>query len=60
MFGVICAVAAIPFLQLTKVDRESFSFLFTRIGYFVMVVAVVTNVPMLLNTYGYIASRPEN
>ncbi len=44
MFGVICAVAAILFLQLTKVDRESFSFLFTRIGYFVIVVAVVTNV----------------
>jgi len=44
MFGVICAVAAILFLQLTKVDRESFSVLFTRIGYFVIVVAVVTNV----------------
>jgi sigma-B regulation protein RsbU (phosphoserine phosphatase) len=44
MFGVICAVAAILFLQLTKVDRESFSSLFTRIGYFVIVVAVVTNV----------------
>ncbi len=44
MFGVICAVAAILFLQLTKVDRESFSLLFARIGYFVIVVAVVTNV----------------
>jgi phosphoserine phosphatase RsbU/P len=44
MFGVICAVAAILFLQLTNVDRESFPFLFTRIGYFVIVVAVVTNV----------------
>ena len=44
MFGVICAVAAILFLQLTKVDRESFSSLFTRIGYFIIVVAVVTNV----------------
>ena len=44
MFGVICAVAAIFFLQLTKVARVSFSFLFTRIGYFVIVVAVVTNV----------------
>jgi sigma-B regulation protein RsbU (phosphoserine phosphatase) len=44
MFGVICAVAAILFLQLTKVDRESFSFLFARIGYFVIVVAVVSNV----------------
>jgi phosphoserine phosphatase RsbU/P len=44
MFGVICAMAAILFLQLTKVDRESFSFLFARIGYFVIVVAVVSNV----------------
>jgi phosphoserine phosphatase RsbU/P len=44
MFGVICAVVAIHFLRLTKVDRESFSFLFTRIGYFVIVVAVVTNI----------------
>jgi sigma-B regulation protein RsbU (phosphoserine phosphatase) len=44
MFGVICAVAAILFLQLTKVDRESFSFLFARIGYFVIVVTVVSNV----------------
>lgn len=44
MFGVICAVAAILFLQLTKVDREPFSILFTKIGYFVIVVAVVSNV----------------
>jgi hypothetical protein len=44
MFGVICAVAATFFLQLTKVDREPFSFVFTRIGYFVIVVTVVTNV----------------
>jgi sigma-B regulation protein RsbU (phosphoserine phosphatase) len=44
MFGVICAVAAIVFLQWTKVARESFPFLFTRIGYFVIVAAVVTNV----------------
>ncbi|HTV82221.1 MAG TPA: hypothetical protein VME18_06190 [Acidobacteriaceae bacterium] len=44
VFGVICAVAAILFLQLTKVDRESFSLLFARIGYFVIVVAVVSNV----------------
>jgi len=44
MFGVICAVSAILFLQLTKIDREPFSFLFARIGYFVIVVAVVTNV----------------
>jgi phosphoserine phosphatase RsbU/P len=44
MFGVICAVAAILFLQLTKVDREPFSILFAKIGYFVIVVAVVSNV----------------
>jgi len=44
MFGTICAVAAILFLQLTKVDREPFSSQFTRFGYFVIVVVVVTNV----------------
>jgi len=44
LFALICAVIVILFLQLTKVDRESFSFLFSRIGYFVIVVAVVTNV----------------
>jgi phosphoserine phosphatase RsbU/P len=44
IFGVICALAAVLLLQLTKVDRESFSLLFARIGYFVIVVAVVTNV----------------
>ena len=44
IFGVICAAAAIFFLQLTRVSRESFAALFTRIGYFVTVVAVVVNV----------------
>jgi sigma-B regulation protein RsbU (phosphoserine phosphatase) len=44
MFGVICAVGAIFFLQLTKIDREPFSFIFTRIGYFVIVVFLVTTV----------------
>jgi sigma-B regulation protein RsbU (phosphoserine phosphatase) len=44
IFGFICAVAAIFFLQLTNIDRESFSPLFARIGYFVIVIAVVTNV----------------
>jgi hypothetical protein len=44
MFGVICAVAAVLFLQLTKIDPEPFSLLIPRIGYFVIVVAVVTNV----------------
>jgi phosphoserine phosphatase RsbU/P len=44
MFGVVCAVAAIFFLHLTRVSRDSFSFLFTKIGYFVIVVAVVSNI----------------
>src|SRR6202161_2020959 len=44
MFGVICAVASILFLQLTNVDPGSFSLVFTNIGYFVIGVAVVTNV----------------
>jgi sigma-B regulation protein RsbU (phosphoserine phosphatase) len=44
MFGVISAVSAILFLQLTKIDREPFSLAFARIGYFVIVVAVVTSV----------------
>jgi phosphoserine phosphatase RsbU/P len=44
MFGAICAVAVIFFLQVTRVSREPFSSLFTRIGYFVIVVAVVSNV----------------
>ena len=44
MFGAICAVAASFFLQVTKIDREPFSSLFSRIGYFVILVAVVTNV----------------
>jgi serine phosphatase RsbU (regulator of sigma subunit) len=44
MFGVICAAAAILFLRLINVDRESLSFLFTKIGYFVIVIAMVTNV----------------
>ena len=44
VIGVICAVGVIFFLELTKVDREPFSSVFTRIGYFVIVVTVVTNV----------------
>jgi sigma-B regulation protein RsbU (phosphoserine phosphatase) len=44
MFGVICAAAAILFMEWTGVDREPFSVLFARIGYFVIVVAVVTNI----------------
>jgi sigma-B regulation protein RsbU (phosphoserine phosphatase) len=44
VIGVICAVAVILFLQLTKVDPEPFSSSFTRFGYFVIVVTVVSNV----------------
>jgi phosphoserine phosphatase RsbU/P len=44
VIGVICAVGVIFFLQLTKVDPEPFTSIFTRIGYFVIVVTVVTDV----------------
>src|SRR5580700_12130143 len=41
VFGVICAVASILFLQLTKIDPEPFSFLFTKNGYFAIVVVLI-------------------
>ena len=44
IFGVICAVSSILFLQLTKIDREPFWFLFSKIGYFCIVVVVIANV----------------
>ena len=44
VIGVICAVSVIVFLELTKIDPEPFSSSFTRSGYFVIVVTVVTNV----------------
>jgi phosphoserine phosphatase RsbU/P len=44
VIGVICAVSVVLFLKLTKVDPEPFSSSFTRSGYFVIVVTVVTNV----------------
>jgi sigma-B regulation protein RsbU (phosphoserine phosphatase) len=44
VIGVICAVGVIFFLQLTKVDPEPFTSIFTRIGYFVIVVTLVTDV----------------
>lgn len=44
VFGVICAVASILFLQLTKIQAEPFSFLFAKIGYFCIVVVVIVNV----------------
>jgi phosphoserine phosphatase RsbU/P len=43
VIGVICAVASILFLQLTKIDPEPFSLLFTKIGYFCIVVVVIAN-----------------
>jgi sigma-B regulation protein RsbU (phosphoserine phosphatase) len=44
VFGVICAVASILFLQLTKVDDEPFTLLFGRIGFFAIVVVLVSGV----------------
>jgi phosphoserine phosphatase RsbU/P len=44
IFGVICAVGSILFLQLTKIDPEPFSLLFIKIGYFVIVIVVIANV----------------
>src|SRR5208282_5787448 len=41
IFGVICAVVSVLFLQVTKIDPEPFSPLFSRIGYFCMVVVVI-------------------
>ncbi|HEY6336982.1 MAG TPA: PP2C family protein-serine/threonine phosphatase [Candidatus Sulfotelmatobacter sp.] len=44
IFGLICAVSSIFFLQVTKIDSEPFSILFAKIGYFCIVVVVVANV----------------
>jgi sigma-B regulation protein RsbU (phosphoserine phosphatase) len=44
IFGVICAVSSILFLHVTKIDREPFSLLFGRIGYFCIVIVVIVNV----------------
>ena len=44
LFGVICAVASILFLQVTKIDAEPFSVLFDKIGYFCIVIVVIANV----------------
>jgi len=43
IFGVICAVGSILFLQMTKIDPEPFPVLFARIGYFCIVVVVIAN-----------------
>ncbi len=44
IFGLICAVSSILFLQLTKIDPEPFWSLFSKIGYFCIVVVVIVNV----------------
>jgi phosphoserine phosphatase RsbU/P len=44
VFGVMCAVAAVLFLQVTRIDREPFAAQFARFGYFVVVITVLTNV----------------
>jgi sigma-B regulation protein RsbU (phosphoserine phosphatase) len=44
VFGVICAVASVLFLQLTKIDAEPFSYLFVKIGFFAIVVVLVSGV----------------
>jgi hypothetical protein len=41
VIGVICAVGSILFLQLTKIEPEPFSLLFTKIGYFAIVVVLI-------------------
>jgi sigma-B regulation protein RsbU (phosphoserine phosphatase) len=43
IFGVICAVSSILFLQLTKIEPEPFWVLFSKIGYFCIVVVVIAN-----------------
>jgi len=44
LFGLICAVGSIFFLQVTKIDAEPFSLQFSRIGYFCIVIVVIANV----------------
>jgi phosphoserine phosphatase RsbU/P len=44
ILGVICAVASIVFLQMTKIDTAPFSVLFARRGYFCIVVVVIANI----------------
>jgi sigma-B regulation protein RsbU (phosphoserine phosphatase) len=44
IFGLICAASSILFLQLTKIDREPFWVLFSKFGYFCIVVVVIANV----------------
>jgi len=41
VFGAICAVGSILFLQITKIDPEPFPVLFAKIGYFCIVVVAI-------------------
>jgi hypothetical protein len=44
VLGMICAVASILFLQMTKIDTAPFSVLFARRGYFCIFVVVMANI----------------
>ncbi len=44
VLGVICAAGSILFLQWTKIEPEPFSLLFSKIGYFCIVVVMIANV----------------
>ena len=44
VLGGICAVGSILFLQVTKIEPAPFSVLFPKIGYFCIVVVVLSNV----------------
>jgi phosphoserine phosphatase RsbU/P len=43
LFGVICAVGSVLFLQLTKIEDQPFSVLFAGIGYFCIIIVVIAN-----------------
>ena len=44
MFGVLCGVFSVLFLQLTRIDPEPFAVLFPRIGYMCIVIVVAANI----------------
>jgi phosphoserine phosphatase RsbU/P len=43
LFGVLCALGSILFLQVTRIDPEPFSILFAHVGYFCIVIVVIAN-----------------
>jgi phosphoserine phosphatase RsbU/P len=47
-FGVLCAVASVVLLQLTKLDPEPFWIVFQRVGYVTIVVVVAANAILFL------------